>query len=60
MVEKASSIATYSGSGTALVFGLTPSEWSVIGVIDGLVIALAGFVVGTTFQYLRWKRGDAK
>lgn len=55
-IEKASAAATYGGGGTAVVFGLTPSEWSVIGVIGGLVIAFLGFVVNAVFQYLKWKR----
>jgi hypothetical protein len=59
MPEPTSSIASaaqYGGSGAAVVFGLTTSEWSVIGVIAGVVIGLAGFAVNTVFQYLRWKR----
>ena len=58
MIEKASATAMYGGSGSAIVFGLTPSEWSAVGVIVGIVIAVAGFVVNTVFQWLRYRSGD--
>lgn len=51
--EKISAAAGYGGSGTAFVFGLTPSEWSVIGVVGGLVIGLAGFAWNA---WLGWRR----
>lgn len=49
-ITKAASALTYGGSGSAAVFGLTPSEWSVIGIIGGLAIALAGFFVNVWFK----------
>jgi hypothetical protein len=33
-----------------LIFGLTANEWSVIGVIGGLVIALAGYLTNVYFK----------
>jgi hypothetical protein len=58
IAEKASAAAMYGGSTGAIVFGLTPSEWSVIGVIVGIVVAVAGLAINTVFAYLRFKRGD--
>ena len=58
--EKASSVATQAGAGVALVFGLTPSEWSVIGVIGGLIVAVAGFMVNVYFGWRRLKIDRAK
>jgi cytochrome c biogenesis protein CcdA len=37
-------VATYGGSGVAVVFGLTPSEWQALGVAGGLLIAAIGLV----------------
>lgn len=49
-IERIATITSYGGAGTAvvsggtaLVFGLTAVQWSVIGVIGGLVIGLLGF-----------------
>jgi integral membrane sensor domain MASE1 len=58
IVSKAATAATYTGSVGAIasgmasdtVFGLTTSEWSVVGVIGGLVIALLGFAVNVYFK----------
>lgn len=58
MIEKAANTAIASGSGTAMFFGLTPSEWSIVGVIGGLLIGAAGLGVKTYFEWLRFKRGD--
>jgi F0F1-type ATP synthase assembly protein I len=62
-VEQVSNAATQGGAGVAvvsgavkgieLVFGLTPNEWSVVGVLGGLAIWVAGLVVNVYFQ---WKR----
>lgn len=46
-------VASGSYSGVEYVLGLTPSQWSVIGVIGGLLIGLVGLAVNTYFQ---WKR----
>jgi hypothetical protein len=50
LIEKAANVATAGGSGTAVVFGLTPSEWSVVGVIGGLIVAIAGLLVNIHFK----------
>jgi hypothetical protein len=62
-VEQVSNAATQGGAGVAvvsgavkgieLVFGLTPNEWSVVGVLGGLAIGVAGLFVNIYFQ---WKR----
>jgi hypothetical protein len=49
-IEKLANAAIGSGSGAAVVFGLTPSEWSVVGVIGGLVVAVAGLIVQVWFK----------
>lgn len=49
-ITKVASNVTYTGATGATVFGLTPSEWSIIGVIGGLVIAFAGFCVNVYFK----------
>jgi hypothetical protein len=58
IVSKTATVATYTGSAGAIasgmasdtVFGLTTTEWSVVGVIGGLVIALLGFVVNIYYK----------
>lgn len=55
---KVATVATYTGSAGAIasgmasdtVFGLTTTQWSVVGVIGGLVIALLGFAVNIYFK----------
>lgn len=63
VAEKVAPYATFGGGGSALVFGLTPSEWSVIGVIGGLVIGVAGWLTQVYFkrQHLKiaQERGQA-
>lgn len=49
-IHRVASSATYGGAAGATVFGFTVSEWSVIGVIGGLVIALLGFFVNIYFK----------
>ena len=64
MIEKASSVATYGGAGGAVVsgaaeyLGLTPGEWQIVGVIVGIGIGIAGLMLNTLFQWLRYRRGD--
>jgi hypothetical protein len=68
LIEKASQYAQNGGAGTAfvsgsagaamagkehLIWGLTTDEWSVLGVIGGLLVGLIGLVLNTYFQ---WKR----
>lgn len=48
--EKVATAAQYVGGGGAAIFGLTPSEWSVIGVIGGLLIAALGYITSTWFK----------
>lgn len=48
--EKVANAAQYVGGGGAVIFGLTPSEWSVIGVIGGLLFAAAGFLMTAWFK----------
>lgn len=55
---KAATAATYSGSAGAVmsglagdtVLGLTTSQWSAVGVIGGLVIAVLGFIANIYFK----------
>lgn len=60
-ITKAATAAQYAGaggavvSGAAPVFGFTPSEWSVIGVIGGLLIALAGYLTTAWFKHQHLK-----
>lgn len=56
MVEKASSIAAFGGGTTAFVFGLTPGEWQVIGIVGGLVIGVLGLLVNAFFQWKKFQR----
>lgn len=50
-VAQVASAATYGGSGTAMIFGLTPGEWQVLGVIGGLIVAVVGLVVNVYFKH---------
>lgn len=66
MIEKVSHAAMNGGAGVAVVsggysgveyvLGLTPSQWSAVGVIGGLVIGLLGLAVNAYFQ---WKRSKS-
>lgn len=60
MIEKASTVATYGGSGTAVYFGLSPGEWQVVGIVGGLVIGLIGLGINSYFQLLNYRRGGKK
>ena len=60
MVEKLSNVAQYGGGGTAVVFGLSTSEWQVVGVIGGLVIGAVGFVVNTWFKHRHYKLAERR
>lgn len=58
-VSKKATAATYGGSSVAVmsglvsdtVLGLTTSQWSVVGVIGGLVIGLIGVLVNAYFKH---------
>lgn len=39
------------GSGSGLVFGLTPTEWSVVGIIGGLAVAVIGVAAKTCVDW---------
>jgi hypothetical protein len=53
MIEKSSTAAWVGGSVGATVFGLTPSQWSVVGIIAGIVIGAAGLIANIYFQNRR-------
>jgi hypothetical protein len=50
IIEKASAAAMYGGAGSSLMFGLSASEWSVVGVISGIVIAVIGLIINTWYK----------
>lgn len=37
------------------MFGLSSSEWQVIGVVGGILLGLAGFVVNVFFKALHYQ-----
>jgi len=61
--SKVASVVTYGGSASAAatgvagaittetVFGFTPDEWTVIGVVGGLLIGFLGFCVNVYFKH---------
>ncbi len=61
--------ATYGGSGAAvvsgaaaakeIVYGLTPPEWSFVGVVGGLAIGLVGLLVNVVVN-VWYKRQQLK
>jgi allophanate hydrolase subunit 1 len=48
--QKAASVATYGGSGTAIYFGFSPGEWQAIGIVGGWVFAAAGWATNFYFK----------
>jgi F0F1-type ATP synthase assembly protein I len=52
-ITKAATAAQAAGStvaaasGTGLVLGLTTTQWSVVGILGGLIVALAGVIAKT-------------
>ncbi len=56
IMGKIASATTYGGavgaigSGVDTIFGLTTGEWSVVGVMGGLAIAVLGFFVNIYFK----------
>lgn len=59
-VTKAATTAQYAGSGSAVAFGMTGTEWSVIGVIGGLIVAVLGFVVNWFYKERHYRLAEAK
>lgn len=53
IAEKIATAAQWTGTGGAMVFGLTPSEWSVIGVIGSLLLGLLGYLTTAWFNHQR-------
>lgn len=58
IIEKLSAGAMYGGSGSAIVFGLTPGEWSVIGVIVGILVAIAGLAINTYYKQAHYSLAE--
>lgn len=64
MIEKAAAYATGGGSGAAIVgsglriFGLSVDEWTIVCMVGGLLVGIAGLAIKTLFDYLRFRRGD--
>lgn len=64
IATKAASAAQWGGSasavvsGTARIFGLTADEWSVIGVMVGMAVAIGGFLLSWFYkqQHLKLAR----
>lgn len=54
-IEKASATVAYGGGGAAVFFGLTTSEWQVVGVIGGLVIGAIGLLVNVAFKFMHYR-----
>ena len=50
IADKVSSVATYGGSGTAIAFGLSASEWQAVGVVGGLFAAVIGILINWWFK----------
>lgn len=50
--EKVSAAVGYSGAGASVMFGLTATQWQVVGVIGGLLIGFAGFAFNA---WLGWR-----
>ena len=54
------STASYAASGGTVWLGLNSSEWGIVGVVVGIVIALATFAVNYWFQKKRLKLAEKK
>ena len=60
LAVKVATGAQYVGAATATVFGLTPAEWSVVGIIVGIVVGLAGLGANVWFRWQHLKVARAK
>lgn len=64
IAEKAASVATASGAGSAIVgsgfrlLGLSVDEWTIVCMVGGLFVGIAGLAIKTLFDWLRYRRGD--
>jgi len=59
-VTKAATTAQYAGSSTAVAFGMTGTEWSVIGVVGGLIVAILGFAVNWFYKERHYRLAQEK
>ncbi|EGG93491.1 hypothetical protein IMCC1989_1140 [gamma proteobacterium IMCC1989] len=50
MVEKIAVTTSYGASATSIVAGLSSAEWSVVGIVGGLIIGVATFFVNLWFK----------
>lgn len=59
LISKAATTATYTGSASAVIFGLSANEFA---ALSGVVIALAGLLVNIWFkaQHLKLARQKAE
>jgi ABC-type Mn2+/Zn2+ transport system permease subunit len=55
LISEAASRATYVGAATATIFGLSPGEWQVIGVIGGFLVGVFGLAVNFYFKWQHMK-----
>jgi hypothetical protein len=60
LISEAASRATYVGAATATIFGLSASEWQVLGVVSGIFIGLLGLAVNFYFQLRRLEAIEAR
>jgi hypothetical protein len=52
---KTANLSQYAGSGTAVVFGLSPGEWQVLGIVVGIAVGVAGFAVNLFFKMQHYR-----
>lgn len=52
IIVKAATTATYGGSASAVIFGLSANEFAALG---GLCVAIIGLLIGTWFKYQHLK-----
>ncbi len=57
-MAKSSTLAIYGGSSTSIMFGLTSGEWQILGVVGGILLGLAGFVVNVYFKHKHYKLAE--
>lgn len=52
IIVKAATTATYGGSASAVIFGLSANEFAALG---GLCVAIIGLLIGTWFKHQHLK-----